>query len=85
MRCDVMERLTHDAYVVQITQLGDQQRNDVEELLAVFLQDHPADEAGHTLIVAEDREHTPLVTDILRNLRRLVEEPAVKQHLPETH
>ena len=81
VRSDVMERLTHDAYVVQITRLGDQQRNAVEELLAIFRQDHPADEAGHTLIVEEDGGHSALVTDILYNLRRLVEKKEVKDQM----
>ncbi len=80
-RCDTMERLTHDAYAVQITRLGDRQRNAVEELLAIFRQDHPGDEAGHTLIVEEDGEHSALITDILYNLRRLVEAPDVKQKM----
>ncbi len=53
-RSDVMERLAHDSYVVQITRFGDQQRNDVEELLAIFRQDHPADETKHTLIAPEN-------------------------------
>jgi len=81
MRSDVMERLTHDAYAVQITRLGDQQRNAVEELLAIFRQDHPVDETGHTLIVEEDRPHSELVTDILYNLRRMVEKPEVKRQM----
>ncbi len=81
IRNEVMERLTQNAYVVQIIRLGEQQRNDVEELPAVFRQDHPADEAGHTLIVDEGKAYTPLVNDILRNLRHLVEEPGVKHQM----
>ena len=81
MRCDVMERLTHDAYVVQIPLLGDQQRNEVEELLAIFRQDHLGDEAGHTLIVDEVDSHSVLINDILRNLRRLVEKPEVQRNM----
>ena len=79
LRCDVMERLTHDAYAVQIPLLGDQQGTVMEDLLAIFRQDHPADEAGHTLIVEEDRTHSGLVNDILYNLRRLVEKPDVQR------
>ena len=79
LRCDVMERLTHDAYAVQIPLLGELQHGAVEELLAIFRQDHPGDEAGHTLIVTEDRQHSLLVNDILQNLRRLVEKPDVQR------
>ena len=79
LRCDVMERLTHDAYAVQIPLLGDHQHTTIEDLLAIFRQDHPADETGHTLIVEEDRTHSELVNDILYNLRRLVEKPDVQR------
>ncbi len=61
--------------------LGDRRRNDVEKLLAIFRQDHPADEKKRTLIVEETGDQPALVTDILRNLHRLVEEPEVKRKM----
>jgi len=81
VRCDVLERLTHDCYAVQIPLLGDTQRNDVEELLAVFRQDHPSDRTRHTLIVDEKRPHTPLIRQIYRTLTRLAETKEVKEKM----
>jgi len=78
-RCDVMERLTHDAYAVQIPKLGNQQRNEVEELLSVFRQDRPADEYGHTLVIDEDSPHSLLLKRIIRTLTRLIEKPEVQR------
>ncbi len=82
-RCDVIERLTHDSYAIQIPLLGDTQRNEVEELLAVFRQDHPADEKGHTLIVEETSNRDPLLRRIYRTLTRLVEKPEVQKAMAE--
>jgi len=81
VRCDVMERLTHDAYAVQIPRLNNQHRSAVEELLAIFRQDHYGDEAGHTLIVEGDSSKYALITDILHNLTRLVESPEVQRSM----
>ena len=61
-RCDVMERLTHDAYVVQIRRLENQQRNEVEDILTIFRQDHPADDKGHTLAIDETKGTWPVVS-----------------------
>ncbi len=83
VRCEVMERLTHDSYAVQIPLLGATQRNEVEELLAVFRQDHPADEKRHTLIVEDDCQHSPLVELIFRTLTRLTEKPEIQQSMTQ--
>ena len=71
-RCDVMERLTHDAYVVQISRLREQQRNEVEELLDIFRQDRIFDPEGHMLNVDTDSRQSELVQEIIRTLSYLV-------------
>ncbi len=80
-RCDAMERLTHDAYVVQISRLADQQRNEVEELLDIFRQDRIADAEGHMLNVDTDSPHSELVNDIIRTLGHLVAEPDIQREM----
>ena len=76
-----MERLTHDAYVVQITRLGEQQHSEVEELLDIFRQERIADAEGHMLNVDPDSPHSKLITDIIRTLGALVAEPEVQQKM----
>jgi len=80
-RCDVMERLTHDAYAVQIRRLTDQQRNEVEDILAIFRQDHPADPKGHTLNIDETSSHGPLYQRIVRTLSGLTAQPDVQRDM----
>ena len=81
MRSEVMERLTHDSYAIQIPKLGTEKRNDVEELLAIFRQDHPADELGHSLIVEDEGHYSKLLRRILRSLTKLLEKPDVKRRM----
>ena len=80
-RCDVMERLTHDAYVVQIRRLQDQQRTEVEDILTIFRQDHPADDKGHILDIDETTAHGPLFQRIIRTLSGLVAAPDVQRDM----
>ena len=80
-RCDAMERLTHDAYVVQISRLREQQRSEVEELLDIFRQDRIADPEGHMLNVETDSRQSDLVKDIIRTLGYLVADPVVQRKM----
>ena len=48
-REEFVEALTHDCYVVQVSRLPAQRRNDLEKLLSVFDQDLRAGDSRHTL------------------------------------
>ena len=48
-REEFVEALTHDCYVVQVSRLPAQRRNDLEKLLSVFDQDLRAADSRHTL------------------------------------
>ena len=48
-RGEVVEALTHDCYVVQVSRLPAQRRNDLEKLLSGFDQDLRAADSRHTL------------------------------------
>lgn len=81
LRHDFVEKLSHDMYVVQIPSLPEENRNELEELLCVFCQDHPADENGHALVIDEDKPHCELTKKILRKLNKLVEKPKVRKQM----
>ena len=80
-RSEVMERLTHDAYAVQIPALGDQQRNEVEELLAIFRQEHLVGDLGHLVAFDEDHPPSDLLQRILRMLTYLAAEPDIQRKM----
>ena len=50
-REEFVEALTHDCYVVQVSRLPAQRRNDLEKLLSVFDQDLRAADSRHALEV----------------------------------
>ena len=76
-----IEALSHDMYVVQIPVLPEETQTELEELLAIFCQDHPADDSRHSLVVDEDKLFSKFNNKILRRLRKLVEEPKIREQM----
>jgi hypothetical protein len=75
---DFIESLTHDSYVIQISQLGKQHQSDIEQLLMVFEQHKHLVSDKHILEINEGsypQKYRPLI----RRLQRAISEPEVRQ------
>jgi hypothetical protein len=73
---EFIESLSHDSYVIQIPQLKNNRRSELENLLSVFDQNNISDNM-HILNIREadfDKAYRPLI----RRLQRAVAEPEVR-------
>ena len=73
-----IESLTHDSYVIQISQLRQQHQSEIEQLLAIFDQHQhlPSDE--HILNVDES-SYPPKYRPLIRRLQRAIVEPEIRR------
>ncbi len=75
-----IESLTHDSYVIQIPNLKQKRRNDLEKLLSIFDQSTSVDPEHHILNIKEDdfpKQHRPLI----RRLQSAVLEPELRKKM----
>jgi len=75
-----IESLTHDSYVIQIPNLKQKRRNDLEKLLSIFDQSTSVDPEHHILNIKEEdfaKPHHPLI----RRLQSAVLEPALRKKM----
>ena len=75
-----IESLTHDSYVIQIPNLKQKRRNDLEKLLSIFDQSTSVDPERHILNIKEEnfpRQHRSLI----RLLQSEVLEPALRKKM----
>ena len=66
---EFIESLTHDSYVIQIPQLKDRRRNELEKLLSIF--DQSQKESNHILNINEE-DYPKAFRDIIRKLQKAV-------------
>lgn len=79
-REEFVEALTHDCYVVQVSRLPAQRRNDLEKLLSVFDQDQRATDSRHALEL--DAEAMPKrYAPVLRRLQLATASPALRHSM----
>jgi len=75
---DFVESLTHDSYVIQISQLREQHKTDVEQLLAIFNQHKHLVTDEHILDI--DEQHYPQkYHTLIRRLQRAIAEPKIRK------
>jgi len=75
-----IESLTLDSYVIQIPYLTGKRRNDLEILLSVFDQSHPADKDHHILNI-EERNFPEKYSMIIRKLQKAVQDTEIKKKM----
>lgn len=75
---EFIESLTHDSYIIQISQLGERHQSDIEQLLMIFEQHKHLVSDEHILEIDEARypeKYRPLI----RRLQRAILEPEIRQ------
>ncbi|MBF0227734.1 MAG: hypothetical protein HQK76_19980, partial [Desulfobacterales bacterium] len=73
---DFIESLTHDSYIIQIPQLKEKRRTELEILLSVFDQNNMTKD-NHIMNVKEE-DFSEKYRDIIRRLQRAVAEPNIR-------
>jgi len=77
---EFIESLTHDSFIIQIPELSEKKRTELESLLSVFDQRYIADDSRHILAMNE-KEYPKKYHKIIRRLQRAISEPEMKDHM----
>ncbi|OWY20470.1 hypothetical protein C7N43_20965 [Sphingobacteriales bacterium UPWRP_1] len=72
-----IEGLTHDSYIIQIPQLTQKRRNELEILLSVFDQSRATNADYHLLNVKEE-DFPPKYRPVIRRLQQAISQPEIK-------
>ena len=80
VREEFVEALTHDCYVVQVSRLPAQRRNDLEKLLSVFDQNLRAADSRHALEV-DAAAIPPRYAPVLRRLQIAAASPMLRHSM----
>ena len=73
-----IESLTLDSYIIQIPQLTQKRRNDLEILLSIFDQSNPADNEHHILNINE-KDFSSKYAPIIRKLQTAYQDAKIKK------
>jgi len=77
---EFVESLTHDSFIIQIPELPEKKRTELECLLSVFDQRYIADDSRHILSMNE-KEYPNKYHKIIRRLQRAISEPEMKDRM----
>ncbi len=72
-----IESLTHDSYVIQISELDKEQKSELERLLSIFDQKRHIDKDSHILELKEEN-YPAKYCHLIRRLQRAIAEPEVR-------
>ncbi len=72
-----IESLTHDSYVIQISELDKEQKSELERLLSIFDQKRHLDKDSHILELKEEN-YPAKYCRLIRHLQRAIAEPEVR-------
>ena len=72
-----IESLTHDSYVIQISELDKEQKSELERLLSIFDQKRHIDKDSHILELKEEN-YPAKYCRLIRRLQRAIAEPEVR-------
>jgi hypothetical protein len=75
-----IESLTHDSYVIQIPNLVQKRRNDLEKLLSIFDQSTYVDAEHHILNIKEE-EYPEKHRSLIRRLQSAILEPEMRKQM----
>jgi len=75
-----IESLTHDSYVIQIPELAQKRRNELEILLSVFDQSNAVDNENHILNIKED-DYPEKFRPIIRKLQIAIQDSEIKKKM----
>ena len=75
---EFIESLSHDSYVIQISQLREQYRTDIERLLAIFDQHRHLVSDEHILDI-DEQAYPEKYRSLIRRLQRAVAEPEIRK------
>jgi hypothetical protein len=75
-----IESLTHDSYVIQIPNLAQKRRNDLEKLLSIFDQSMYVDAEHHMLNIKEE-EYPEKHRSLIRRLQAAILEPEMRKQM----
>jgi len=73
---DFIESLTHDSFIIQIPQLKDKRKSELEMLLSVFDQGNIT--SDHHIMNIKEEDFPEKYREIIRRLQRAVAEPEVR-------
>ena len=75
-----IENLTHDSYVIQIPNLVQKRRNDLEKLLSIFDQSTYVDAEHHILNIKEE-DYPEKHRSLIRRLQSAILEPEMRKQM----
>jgi hypothetical protein len=75
-----IESLSHDSYVIQIPELAQKRRNDLEVLLSIFDQSCAVDDVHHILNVREE-QFPEKYAQIIRKLQAAIQDAEIKKKM----
>ena len=75
-----IESLTHDSYVIQIPNLVQKRRNDLERLLSIFDQSMNVDPEHHILNIKEE-DYPEKYRPLIRRLQSAILEPEMRKQM----
>ncbi len=77
---EFIECLTHDSYIIQISELSHRRRNELEQILSIFDQSCGEGENSHILNINED-DYPKKYKPVIRALIKAISEPKVRNDM----
>ncbi|NOQ35730.1 MAG: hypothetical protein GQ569_07520 [Methylococcaceae bacterium] len=77
---EFIESLTHDSYVIQISQLRDTHKSEIEQLLAIFDQHKHLESDEHILDINEN-DYPDKYRSLIRRLQQAIAEPDIRRNM----
>lgn len=77
---DFIESLTHDSYVIQISELRESHQSEIEQLLAIFDQHRHLESDEHILDI-DEKNYPEKYRGLIRRLQQAVAEPEVRRNM----